>query len=1540
MAQEKTSTNSFALEEKDACGVGFVFRPQPSNSVLADALRALACMEHRGACGYDRKSGDGAGILTNIPWRLFEAEGWQRMRNHAVGVVYLPPNHVEECRRLTEEALEQAGLELLGWRRVPIEHQALGEMAGKTCPVIEQVFVRALPTLSFEEVERELMVARKSLFNNLCILPAYESFYIASLSTKTIVYKAMVRSEDLGAFYPDLRNELFESKWAVFHRRFSTNTLPRWSLAQPFRMLAHNGEINTLLGNRNWMKAREPVLDQPAWREKDCSLQPVLNPNGSDSENLDDAMEMIVRSGQSPEAAIMQLVPEAYASSLTCAENPTVKDFYEYYSALQEAWDGPALLVYGDGTTVGAAMDRNGLRPARYTHLVDGTVILSSEAGVLDLPIESVIEKGRLGPGEMICVDIETAKLWRNAELKVAVASRHPYGEWLAQERVMLERKPFESALQFSSEQLTMVQGAFGYGKEEVRNVILSMAESAAEPVFSMGDDAPLAVLSHQPRVLFDYFRQRFAQVTNPAIDPLREKLVMSLDVHLGAKASLLEPVRHGARMLKLNTPIMNEAELKAVLASGGAFSAETLPLLFEPKIAQLEVALNRLCEQSVAAVKEGKTIIVLSDRGVDCENVAIPALLAVGAVHQYLMQAGLRLSCSLVVETGQCWDLHQTACLLGFGAQAICPYLALETVRHLCAEKAENDAVRKEDGAVPSEAELHALKSAQIASLAELTLTRMQSNYLKALEEGLLKVMSKMGIATMSSYIGAQIFECIGLGSAVMERCFDGTPYRITGLEMKEIEADYLKLHSAAFPALDKLTNWGRMNHRFEGEYHGNNPQVVRALHAVLDYRKTGEQEVDKQALFDTYLNLVHNRPPSALRDLLEIVSDREPISIDQVEPAGEIAKRFCTGGMSLGALSKEAHETLAIAMNRLGAKSNSGEGGEDPNRYHRIENVGAGGESPSFPGLNGLRNGDSAASAIRQVASARFGVTPEYLTTARQLEIKIAQGAKPGEGGQLPGHKVSEYIAKLRRAKPGVPLISPAPHHDIYSIEDLAQLIYDLREVNPEAKISVKLVAGIGIGTIAAGVAKANADIIQISGHDGGTGAAPLSSIKSAGAPWELGLSETQKALVANGLRNRVMLRVDGGFRTGLDVIVGALMGADEYGFGSIALVAAGCIMARICHTNNCPVGVTSQKEALRKRFHGSPEPVIEFFLLIAEEVRHTLAKLGYRSLSEIIGRTELLRARDNLTLPKTTGLDVTCLLARGGADQLHYEPPSANHKNEESLDCAIISDSEIVNAIESHGRASKAFRISNTDRAVGARLSGVLARKYGDYGFRGEIKLTFHGSAGQSFGAFNHDKVQLTLFGEANDYVGKGMNGGVIVIKPFAGASYIAFENTIVGNTCLYGATGGVFYASGRAGERFAVRNSQARAVIEGAGDHCCEYMTGGRVLVLGPVGNNFGAGMTGGIAYVFDEDYSFKSRFNADGGKSLRRLCPAGEHVVKEMLQEHLDATESDLAGMILGAWADYRDKFWQVVPPTETDIAEVDCSQSEDESNAA
>jgi glutamate synthase (ferredoxin) len=1526
------------LAEKDACGVGFIYRRTSTHRVITDALTALGNMEHRGACGGDGTSGDGAGILTNIPWDLFEDEGWSRANNRAVGMIYLPPDRLDQCRSLTEKALQKEGLSVVGWRPVPIDASALGSLARKTCPAIEQIFVQGALGESTELVEQKLMTARKNLFDDSYCLPEHDAFYVASLSTRTIVYKAMVKGADLGVFYRDLVDDRFNSQWALFHRRFSTNTLPRWSLAQPFAMLGHNGEINTLLGNRTWMTARQAIFNRNTEQTRAGKIQPAFNPFGSDSENLDDALEMLVKAGHSPEAALMQLIPEAHESSKLCAENSSVKSFYEYYSALQEPWDGPALVVYSDGITLGATMDRNGLRPARFTRLSDGSVILASETGIIDVPIESVIQKGRLGPGEMLSIDITTGAIRNNAAIKSQIASEHPYEGWLQEHRQDWQREEYLKSCHLSEAELNSRQALFGCGKEEMKHVISFMAEKGTEPIFSMGDDTPLAVLSEQPRLLTDYFRQRFAQVTNPAIDSLREKLVMSKHVYLGGKSLRLKPNSGAARFIKLDSPILNESELAKLIQLDAPFSARVLQAVFPARAGELSRTLQQLCDSALTAVQEGATVIVLSDRSVDNTHAAVPMVMAVGGVHQHLLKSGCRLDVSLIAETGQCWDVHQTACLLGFGAQAVCPYLAFEAVRHLAMVK--NGGTSKEHSILTAATRGDQPKSSQLESLG--LLLERQANYRMALEDGLLKVLSKMGITTMSGYIGAQIFECLGIGYQLIDRCFSGTASRIGGVEIAEVEADYLELHARGCGQAHPLANHGRMNHRTGGEFHGNNPELVRALHATLSLSRNKPDGLAKEALFNNYSQMVQQRPAVAIRDLLECKSDRAAIPVDQVEPACEIVKRFCTGGMSLGSLSKEVHEIMAIAMNRLGGKSNSGEGGEDPNRYYSLADVGPDGTSASFPGLKDLRSGDSAASAIRQVASGRFGVTPEYLATAKQLEIKVAQGAKPGEGGQLPGHKVSSYIAKLRRARPGVTLISPAPHHDIYSIEDLAQLIYDLRKVNPEAKISVKLVSTAGIGTIAAGVAKAKADVVQISGHDGGTGAAPLSSIKHAGIPWELGLAETQQALIANHLRKRVRIRVDGGFRTGMDVVMAAILGADEYGFGSIALIAAGCIMARICHTNNCPVGVTSQKESLRKRFHGSPNSVIEFFMMLAEEVRHTLARLGFSSLEEIIGLTDLLRQREDLQLPKGNRIDLNELLLISSQDQFEFGD-SCNKVDAQDLESFIISDSDILMAIRQNGSATKSFSINNTDRTVGAKLSGELAKQYGDDQFTGEIKLQFRGTAGQSFGAFNHAGVHLSLQGEANDYVGKGMNGGQIAIRPFPECKFVAHENTIVGNSCLYGATGGTFYGAGRAGERFAVRNSQARAVIEGAGDHCCEYMTGGVVLVLGEVGNNFGAGMTGGVAYVFDEDDTFKTCFNADNNKQLLRLNLASEAIVRGLLEEHLAATGSGRAARISDSWEISRSKFWQIVPPTEVTADQADqmkCLDLNTESSAA
>lgn len=1519
-------------QEHDACGVGFIYRQQAQHSVLSDALQALINLEHRGACSADGKSGDGAGVLTAIPWKLLGISPEERI---AVGMVFQPEGRREECRRAAERLLRVEGMQVVAWRNVPVNKRILGSIAASTCPDIEQVFLRVPNDMDEETVERRLMVVRKRLINFLHSRPEFESYYLSSLSMRTIVYKAMVRSQDLAEFYLDLKNEHYETNYAVFHRRFSTNTVPRWHLAQPFRMLGHNGEINTILANRNWMKAREQVLEHPAWGHRKRLRYPILGIKGSDSANLDNAMEMLVRAGNSAEAALMQLIPEAFRNQPALEEYPEISDFYEYMAALQEPWDGPALIVFCDGRTIGATMDRNGLRPARFTVCSDGTVILASEAGAVPVDQSSVIERGRLGPGEMLSIDLASGELGRNWQIKQKVASQHSYGDWLKNERINFESRPFSSAPEMTADELLRLQIAFGYGKEDVENVLNVMPASGTEPVFSMGDDTPLAILSKKPKVLFDFFRQLFAQVTNPAIDHLRERLVMSLDSYILRRGELLRCGPDSARAIHLATPVINEQELQELTTFGDTFKSERLSLAYDASTGDMSAAIDALCDKAMRLVMGGTTILILSDRGLDSNTVPIPPLLAVGALHQHLVRTGLRLDCSIIVETAQCWSTHHFACLLGYGAQAICPYLSLETIRHWFASDKTKQLLEKAESS-PDTAQ---------PQLIGLTAEKAQHNYKKAIETGILKIMAKLGISSLSSYIGAQAFECLGLGPEVIWRCFEGTPSRLGGMEVADIERETRSVHAHAFDYCmledgippKSLPDFGNMVARKDGEFHGNNPELVRTLHQALSLRKDAPPGVQASELFSTFSQQVENRPPTAIRDLLEIKSERAPIPVSFVEPAADIARRFCTGGMSLGALSKEAHEVLAIAMNRLGGKSNSGEGGEDPLRYRRIADIKEDGTSESFPGLTGLLPGDNAASAIRQVASARFGVTPEYLVTSKQLEIKIGQGAKPGEGGQLPGAKVSEYIARLRRAKPGTTLISPPPHHDIYSIEDLAQLIYDLHQVNPFAKVSVKLVAGVGIGTIAAGVAKANADIIHVSGHDGGTGASPLTSIKHAGVPWELGLAETHQTLLRNGLRNRVALRVDGGMRTGRDILIAAMLGANEYGFGSIALIAEGCIMARVCHTNNCPVGITSQKEQLRKKLPGNPQSVVDFFMLVAEEVRQLLAALGYYKLDEIVGRADLLKPKANTKLAKVESLILDSVTERFPIDDRAWLEESPDPRNDGIVLDDLILDDDCKSAIDSQGGLARSYPIKNTDRTVGARLSGTIARLYGDTGFGGTINLKFRGSAGQSFGAFNVKGVNLFLEGESNDYVGKGMAGGKIVIAPFSemqsggsqvgssGKQFRSSDNTIAGNTCLYGATGGTLFAAGRVGERFAVRNSGAIAVIEGAGDHCCEYMTGGAVVVLGSVGRNFGAGMTGGTAYVLDEDNSFSKRFNPDGDKLFTRVSDDDSLQLKQVIEEFHRETGSTRAAEILKDWDRYCALFHRVLTPSESAV---------------
>jgi glutamate synthase (ferredoxin) len=1491
--------------EKDACGVGFLasLKGEASHWVLRQALRGLDCMEHRGGCGGDGDSGDGAGVLCGIPWSYLDAV-WPEAsassgRSRGLGMVFLPadPARRDQAKAFCDEEAAKLGLASLGWRAVPVDASVLGPLARGTAPVIEQWLLGAAE--GGDALESLLFRLRRRCGDRARAAwgAGPSDLYFASLSSRTVVYKGMVRSEVLSAFYGDLRDERFAVSFAVYHRRFSTNTLPRWPLAQPMRLLGHNGEINTLLGNLNWARASEADLDA-VWAEAASDLKPVVNPAFSDSANLDATLELLVRSGRPITESLLTLVPEAFRDQPELADKPEIQAFYEYSACTQEPWDGPALLVFADGRSVGATLDRNGLRPARYCITNDGFVVMGSETGVVELEESRIIEKGRLGPGQMLAVDLENGRLLHNWEVKQEIASRHPYGQWLAEHRRDLGVQPWAQERQLGDLELLQQQTAFGFTAEDFDLVIEDMAGAGKEPTYCMGDDIPLAVLSNKPHLLYDYFKQRFAQVTNPPIDPLREKLVMSLEMHLGKRGSPLRPQASSASALHLGSPILNEAELAAVVQQGIPCSTLSTLMPITDGPAGLAAAVERLKAEAEAAVRGGSQILVLSDRGINATTTYMPPLLAVGAVHHHLLNLGLRLQTSLVADTAQCWSTHHVACLIGFGASAVCPWLTWETARHWLAQPKVQTNIER--GKLPA-----------------LTADLVQANVRKALEDGLRKILSKIGISLLASYHGAQIFEAIGIGADLIELAFKGTTSRVAGLSLSELASETLSFHAKAFPELNrtKLEFMGFVQYRTGGEYHLNSPEMAKALHAAVEAGPGYDH-------FSTYKTLLENRPVTALRDLLELKPAPAALPLDQVESVESICERFCTGGMSLGALSREAHEVLAIAMNRIGGKSNSGEGGEDPARFHALQDVDGEGRSATLPTIKGLRNGDTACSAIKQIASGRFGVTPEYLRSCRQLEIKVAQGAKPGEGGQLPGPKVDPYIAWLRNSKPGVALISPPPHHDIYSIEDLAQLIHDLHQVHPAAKVSVKLVAEIGIGTIAAGVAKANADVIQISGHDGGTGASPLSSIKHAGGPWELGLTEVHRSLLENGLRDRVLLRADGGLKTGWDVIIAALLGAEEYGFGSIAMIAEGCIMARVCHTNNCPVGVATQKEALRKRFTGIPEHVVNFFLFVAEEVRQLLSVLGVARLEDLIGRTELLQPR-NVQLAKTKAIDLSCLLdpIPQAADRSWLQHDADAHGNGPILEDQLLADAELMAALEGHGHVARTLPIINTDRSVCARLGGEIAARHGNTGFQGQLDLTYEGAAGQSFGAFTVQGMNVRLVGEANDYVGKGINGGRITVVPPAGGRDPGSQ-VILGNTCLYGATGGELFALGRAGERFAVRNSGARTVVEGAGDHCCEYMTGGVVVVLGSTGRNVAAGMTGGVAFLLDETGGLSERVNPEIVAICELTTPEQEALLKPLMEAHLEATGSSKAAAILADWNSWKARFKLLVPPSE------------------
>ena len=1463
-------------DERDACGVGFIahVKGSPSHDIVHNALRLLEGLSHRGAVGCDPHTGDGAGILMQIPHtflvRQLALAGLRlpAAGRYAVGMLFLPndPGERRACELVLETIVADEGRTLLGWRDVPVDLGAIGEVARKSAPTIRQVFI-ARDGMTEAAFERKLYIIRRQVENAIGMRAG---FHVVSLSSRTIVYKGMVTPRQLPAFYSDLRSSDIASALALVHSRFSTNTLPSWSRAHPYRFLCHNGEINTLRGNLNWMRVREANMKSPLFGEDMHKLFPIITEDQSDSACLDNAVEFLVRGGRSLPHAIAMLVPEAWEG------NPHMdldrRGFCEFHGAMMEPWDGPALLAFTDGRLIGGTLDRNGLRPARWLVTDDDLVVLASEAGALDIEPSRIVAKGRIHPGRMFLVDTRAGRILGDEEVKRDLASRKPYRAWVAANRVSLDELPEPlGPTQSDGTELQRRQAAFGYTREELAMVVAPMATTGEEPVGSMGNDTPLAVLSSEPQLLFNYFKQLFAQVTNPPIDPIREQLVMSLSVNIGPRTNVLGERPEHARHIRVKSPILTNAALekiRAVAKEDARFRCKTLRMLFPAAggAKALHLALESLCRKASQAVHEGHTLVVLSDRGVDADWAPIPSLLATAAVHHHLVREGLRTEVGIIVESGEPREVAHFALLIGYGAGTVNPYLAFETLGPLIRENA-----------LP-------------LPIDEAT---AEAKYIKAVEKGLLKVISKMGISTIQSYCGAQVFEAIGLGPRLTERYFTGTPSRIGGIEIAQLADETLRRHSAAFRAplpVDGLAAGGNYHYRNQGEHHNWNPLTISTLqHAAR------ANSAERYAEFARLVN-DEQRRPSTIRGLLEF-AERTPVPLEEVEPAAEIVRRFATGAMSFGSLSREAHETLAVAMNRIGGRSNSGEGGESPDRLGTDRN-----------------------SAIKQVASGRFGVTTEYLVSARELQIKMAQGAKPGEGGQLPGHKVDAVIAKTRYSTPGVTLISPPPHHDIYSIEDLAQLIFDLKNVNPRAMISVKLVSEVGVGTIAVGVAKARADLILISGDTGGTGASPLSSIKHAGSPWELGLAEAHQALVANDLRGRVRLQTDGQLKTGRDVVTAALLGAEEFGFATAPLIAQGCVMMRKCHLNTCPVGIATQDPVLRAKFSGAPEHVINYLFFVAEEARALMARLGFRTMDEMIGRSDVLRARDVSAHWKARTLDLGPLLYHASVPPhvATHRVRAQDHPIEDVLDRLLIEAAQP--AFERNRTVRRAFPIRNSDRTVGAMLSGEIAARFGQAGLPdGTVRFSFTGSAGQSFGAFCARGVTLTLEGEANDYLGKGLSGGRLIIVPPARPRFDASETILVGNVALYGATSGEAYIHGVAGERFAVRNSGAVTVVEGVGDHGCEYMTGGAVVVLGHTGRNFAAGMSGGVAFVYDEDRSFERRCNA----SLVSLEPVEElddiALLKRLIQRHVRFTDSGRARRLLASWNAVVPKFVRVLP---------------------
>jgi glutamate synthase (ferredoxin) len=1487
--------------ERDACGVGFIARLDggPTRTILDHALKALQNLAHRGAVSADGRTGDGAGVLTQLPYALFRREldaagvALERDEDLAVGVFFVDNSApFDEMYDLIDGVIDASPLRRLMWRDPPLDDGALGDHARARRPILRQVLLGRPAGLDDVAFERLLYLTRKRIERALADAGMGRS-YIPSFSSRTIVYKGLMVADQLSTFYRDLADPDYATQIAVFHQRYSTNTMPRWSLAQPFRFLAHNGEINTLQGNVNFMRSREPVLASSVFGDEIADLLPIVQPGGSDSAVLDNAFELLVMAGREPLHALHMLVPEAYESNPDV--DPELRAFYEYHATLMEPWDGPAALALSDGRYAVAGLDRNGLRPQRYWISESGLVVVGSEAGMVPLD-ERVVEKGRLGPGTVLAVDTARGVVLRNDDVKRTLAARAPYRQWVGEHLVTpgeLADDPISSR-GWVRDALVRTQAAFGYSTEDYDRIFEPMVFGADIPVGSMGDDTPLAVLSEQPQPLYRYFKQRFAQVTNPPIDPLRERMVMSLQTVIGPRGPLLEESPMSARVVRFDSPIIDEAQF-AWLKEQAFLAPIVLPALFPVSDGPegLERALESLCDTAVEAVERRHGLIVLSDRGVDPDHAPIPMLLAASAVHQRLLRAGRRTRVALVCDTGEPREDHHVACLVGYGVALVHPYLALATARD-----------------VPGQAK-HAPEGFDPTVAAR--------NYVKALEKGLLKIMSKMGISAISSYRGGQIFEALGVAQDVVDRYFTGTPSRIGGADLGAFALDALRQHAEAFGEHPVLQDRGIYRFRKAGEYHALNPLVFKALHKAV--------RTESQEAYAEYARLVDERAPMTLRDLVTFRRAGPSLPLDEVEPIDAIVRRFSTQAMSHGSVSREAHETLAIAMNRIGGKSNSGEGGEDPQRYRPYER-----DMPELShGSWHPKAGDWGNSTIKQVASGRFGVTAEYLVSASELEIKMAQGSKPGEGGQIPGHKVNGEIARIRRSVPGVTLISPPPHHDIYSIEDLSQLIYDLKRVNQQARIGVKLVATAGVGTIAAGVAKGYADTIQISGHDGGTGASPLSSVRHAGVPWELGLAEAQQALVENALRERVTLRVDGGLKTGRDVVVAAMLGAEAYGFGTAALVAAGCAMIRQCHLNTCPVGIATQREDLRAKYTGDPEHVVRFMTYVAQQVRMLLADLGVRTLDEIVGRVDLLEARA-LDLPKGAALDLSAILR--DPDPSGTVPRRAlrernDRPEREPLDQQLVRDA--APSVERGETVHRGYAIGNRDRSLGAGVAGAIARVHGDAGLPpGTVRYRFRGSAGQSFGAFTVRGMQLVLHGDAQDYVGKSMSGGELVVMspagilPAVGAG--GGPSALIGNTVLYGATGGSLFVAGAAGERLAVRNSGARVVVEGCGDHGCEYMTGGVAVVLGRTGRNFGAGMSGGVGFVWDPEGRLPSRLNP-GMVVLERIGGGADGALyRALVERHASLTGSTRAMTLLEDWAEALAATWKVTPrPSSEDL---------------